>query len=187
MSNPVDNDDVPLEPLGADPVLVGATFFGPSASAVSVAQEETRWCWAASAQMLRRSVSVAEKEQCAIAAQRLSMPCCSERAACNVALPLDQIEPLLNENLMTSVRERAQLSSERFWGELFANRPVLLVDIFGGGNDAHARVVFGWQKLPRGTLVARVADPAKAKKSSVLFEALQSSEWRETWYRIEAS
>jgi len=86
---------------------------------------------------------------------------------------------------MRSERKRALLDKERFFAELFAGRPILLADIFENGRDGHMRVAFGWQQLRRGELVVRVADPAKGGVESILFEELQRSRWRETWYRIE--
>jgi hypothetical protein len=134
--------------------------------------------------MIRRVVGLAEKKQCEIAAKQLDKPCCSTPDACNVRLTLDRLTNLLVENGMHSQRERTQLAADRFWAELYARRPILLVD--DNNDDAwHVRVAFGFQKLRRGLLVVRVADPAEARQVATPFEKLQRSRWRETWYQIE--
>jgi hypothetical protein len=178
VADPLHDDGLPIP-------MVGAAFFGPSGASISVAQEKTKWCWAASAQMIRRHVRLPEREQCEIAARRLGKDCCSTPDECNVPLEFDLISALLTENGVSSVRQRAQLDQDTFWAELFEHRPILLAEVFANGTDGHVRVAFGWQKLRRGGLVARIADPAEAKKSSTAFEELQNSRWRETWHRIE--
>lgn len=180
VADPLHDDGLPIP-------AVGTTFFGPSSGSITVAQEKTKWCWAASAQMIRRHVRLPEKKQCEIAGKRLGKECCSTPDECNVPLAFDLLTALLAENGVSSDRERAQLDQRTFWAELFANRPVLLAEIFENGTDGHVRVAFGWQKLRHGDLVVRIADPAEAKKSSTAFTELRNSRWRETWYRIEVT
>lgn len=137
--------------------------------------------------MIRRHVRLPEKKQCEIAEKRLGKACCSTPDECNVPLAFDLLGALLAENGMRSKRERAQLDQRTFWAELFANRPILLAEIFENGTDGHVRVAFGWQQLRHGDLVVRIADPAEAKTSSTAFTELKNSRWRETWYRIEVA
>lgn len=186
VSDPLYDEGLPVEfAVEEASKVVGATMFGPSGRAISVAQERKNWCWAASVQMLRRVVGLAEKEQCEVAAKRLDKSCCLTPDVCDVRLALDHLTNLLVENGMRSQRERAQLAADTFWAELYARRPILLADIFENGSDGHVRVAFGFQRLRRGGLVVRVADPAEAKKAATPFEELQKSRWRETWYQIE--
>lgn len=177
MEDPLHDEGLPIPSVGAR--------FGPSGASISVAQEKTKWCWAAATQMLLRHVGLPEKKQCEIAGKRLGKPCCTAPDDCNVQLAFERLGTLLAENGVGSKRERAQLEENKFWDELFLNQPILLADIFDNGVDGHVRVAFGWQSLSRGARLVRIADPAEAKISSTTLEALRRSRWRETWHRIE--
>lgn len=168
-----------------DNTIVGA-IFGASAEDVAVAQERSNWCWAASTQMLRRHVGLTDRSQCEIASTRFALKCCEDPASCNRALPLDQITALLAENLLSSRRHRGQLSDEEIWRDLFAKRPVLIVDVFDNGVDGHARILLGWQSTSRKGNLVRVLDPAEAKRSATTIEELRRSRWAHTWHSIEA-
>lgn len=190
VSGPEHGDDVPVASSGSVVTTqeAGGATFGPSAKAISAAQEQSNWCWAAATQIIRRCVGLPERRQCEIAAIRLGKPCCAAPATCNDRAPFDQLTNLLAENGLSSRRERGQLDKQRFMEELYARRPVLLADQFED-NGGHVRVAFGFQEVERGalrgTLIVRMLDPARAKAASIPFEELQRSWWRETWYRIE--
>jgi len=138
VADPLHDDGLPIP-------SAGATFFGPSGTAISVSQDKTNWCWAAATQMLLRHVGLSEKKQCEIAAKRLDKPCCSEPDDCNVKLAFDLLGILLTENGVSSTRARAQLEEGNFWDELFLRRPILLAEIFDNG--------CGWSR-PRRVWVA---------------------------------
>jgi hypothetical protein len=175
----------PLRDEGSPIPATGAATFGPSGRSIGVGQERTNWCWAASAQMIRRHMQLPEKQQCEIASVRLGKACCAAPDECNVRLSFDAIGTLLAENGVSSRRQRAQLDEQTFWAELFARRPVLLLDVFESGTDGHVRVAFGWQQLSRGQRVVRIADPGDDGLLCTAFKELQNSRWRQTWYRIE--
>jgi hypothetical protein len=178
VADPLHDDGVPIH-------SAGAWVSGPSGESLRVAQEKSKWCWAAAMQMLLRHVGLPEKRQCEIAGKRLAKPCCVAPDECNMPMRFDLLGTLLAENGVSSTWERAQLDSTRFWDELFERRPVLLADVFDGGADGHVRVAFGWHPLPRGARLVRIADPAEGKIASTTLEELQRSRWRETWHRIE--
>ena len=165
---------------------VGATF-GPAADEIGVSQERSRWCWAASTQMLRRHVGLENRTQCQIAALRFSRPCCETPEVCNVGLPLDQITALLSENALSCRQLSSQLDDSSIWEDLYARRPILIVDVFENGKDGHARVIFGWQTTSKRGNLVRVLDPAHAKRSAVTIAELRRSRWAHTWHRIEAT
>jgi hypothetical protein len=125
------------------------------------------------------------RQQCEIASKRLSQPCCAKPDDCNIPLNFDQISTLLEENGMTSRRERGQLPETTLWAEIDLRRPVLLADIFENGTDGHVRVVFGWSAISRGARLIRVADPDSEHPRSTTFDELRRSRWRQTWHRIE--
>ena len=154
-----------------------------------IAQEQTKWCWAACTEMVLHYYDNPNARQCEFANWLFDQTqCCEDPAnpACNQTCSGNDVQAVYaNWNILSTLRERT-VPFERLQKEIDAGRPVE-VAFEWNGRGGHVAIVCGWDTDETGPFV-RVNDPAYGSGWVDYDELLTASgrgEWILTWIGIQ--
>jgi Papain-like cysteine protease AvrRpt2 len=149
-----------------------------------ISQKETKWCWAACAQMVLQFYGKAV-EQCSLAAQLFGyLGCCSEASSplCNNPAQVPDIADVYTGNGYTATLINDSIPFEALQTEINANHPVE-VGFDWNNNNGHQVLVCGWSIDSTGPLLL-VNDPAYGSGAVYYVNLLVAygwGSWRWTW------
>ena len=154
-----------------------------------VAQRQSNWCWAASAQMvLEHCGRIAS--QCEIANRLLAKYiCCVLPKLCNVGCNSGGVSQIYNLFGIGSTYSVGTLPFASIQAEINANRPVEVGVAWDGGGGGHLAIISGWEQDTSGDWV-RVNDPDPTISGQVvmLYSGLSKfngvGDWVATWTNL---
>lgn len=152
-----------------------------------IPQEQTKWCWAASAQMVLEYRGQTVK-QCDIAEQLLKKKCCPKLATCNVMCNSLQVDQIYNHFGINNQYLSGNLSFGDIQAEINANRPIE-VGLSWNQGGGHLAIISGWEQDTSGEWV-RVNDPDPTSSGpgviryTSLLQAYGYGNWVESWTNL---
>jgi hypothetical protein len=170
---------IPLSPIAGS---TAATLKVPH-----IVQEQRKWCWAASAQMVLEHCGFATT-QCDIAAGLLNKSCCRTPRACNVGCKSDGVDQIYNQFGINSQYQPSSLPFTSIQAEINAKRPIQ-VGLNWAKGGGHLAIITGWEQDTSGDWV-RVNDPDPTRPRPViiryarLVQAYGQGSWVTSWTNL---
>lgn len=159
-----------------------------------MAQQMSKWCWAATVQMIVMALQQQEPRQCVLANYELQRnDCCPTNQVCNVGS--DDITGLLMTFGISSKRMQYNPPFEKIVALTEAGRPLVYQLLFAGG-DTHVAIISGAAETEEGQWVYFLDPDAeffqqqnRAPYGWVPFEYIlggynAGGNWLTTWYDI---
>jgi hypothetical protein len=154
-------------------------------------QQQTQWCWAASAQMVMHFYGDNSITQCDLANWLFDQSSCCVTASssdCNQGCEIRDIKQVYKEWGIQSTRKSTSVSFAKLREEINAGRPVEIVFEWEGGGG-HAAIIRGYRQDEDGNYLL-VNDPLdEFNQVEVQYEFLKDAyglgSWNRTWVDLK--